>query len=241
MASILGSDNKYAGGLSYSSPAFTMSGGGASVNGGLTFDLPLATVAAFGQQALDFASTNSTNNRGFLNAQLGRADASVERTSTRTFDFLNSGLNTIVSNNQDVQRRISDAGASAQHNANLRLLFQPKAPKGGSKCFITTAICQLENKPDDCYELTLLRKFRDVYMLPRPDYAALVGEYYRKAPAIVDRIKAQPDGGRAMLTMLNQQYLREAIAQIERGDFEHALNTYTHMVAMADDLLTVEA
>ena len=34
-----------------------------------------------------------------------------------------------------------------------------------SGCFLTTATVKYMGKPDDCYELTVLRDFRDKYML----------------------------------------------------------------------------
>jgi hypothetical protein len=35
-------------------------------------------------------------------------------------------------------------------------------------CFITTAACQMTGRADDCYELTLLRNYRDRYLLSLP-------------------------------------------------------------------------
>ncbi|MDD2981362.1 MAG: hypothetical protein PHN80_15520, partial [Hespellia sp.] len=33
-----------------------------------------------------------------------------------------------------------------------------------SLCYVTTAVCRSMNKPDDCYELTMLREYRDKYL-----------------------------------------------------------------------------
>lgn len=35
-------------------------------------------------------------------------------------------------------------------------------------CFITTAVCEAEGKPDDCAELTAFRAFRDGYLKAQP-------------------------------------------------------------------------
>ena len=52
-------------------------------------------------------------------------------------------------------------------------------------CFITTAVCEAEGKPDDCAELTAFRRFRDGWLSQQPDGPALIEEYYEIAPAIV--------------------------------------------------------
>lgn len=52
-------------------------------------------------------------------------------------------------------------------------------------CFITTATCAHEGKPDDCEELMRFRRFRDGWLSSCADGAALIEEYYELAPAIV--------------------------------------------------------
>jgi hypothetical protein len=45
-------------------------------------------------------------------------------------------------------------------------------------CFITTAVCDFLSEPDDCYELTLFRSFRDNWLSFQPDGKQLVEQYY---------------------------------------------------------------
>ena len=58
----------------------------------------------------------------------------------------------------------------------------------GSNCFLTSACVDYMGKADDCEELTALRAFRDGYMASTEDGKALIEEYYRIAPTIVDKI-----------------------------------------------------
>ena len=58
-------------------------------------------------------------------------------------------------------------------------------------CYITTAVCESQGKPDDCYELELLRSYRDGYLLATDEGKELVKEYYNIAPTIVNRIGRQ--------------------------------------------------
>ena len=52
-------------------------------------------------------------------------------------------------------------------------------------CFITTATCQHEGKPDDCAELTAFRTFRDGWLAESEGGQALIDAYYDVAPGIV--------------------------------------------------------
>jgi hypothetical protein len=60
-------------------------------------------------------------------------------------------------------------------------------------CYITTAVCDSMDKPDDCYELTAFRSFRDHYMNQTEERRAMVEEYYHTAPVIVAAISLRPD------------------------------------------------
>ncbi|GHU54664.1 hypothetical protein FACS1894132_09650 [Clostridia bacterium] len=64
--------------------------------------------------------------------------------------------------------------------------FECRKCKSG--CYITTAVCTSLEKPDDCYELTLLRNFRDTFLKNQPDGETLIKPYYEDAPRIVDKI-----------------------------------------------------
>ena len=54
-----------------------------------------------------------------------------------------------------------------------------------SFCYITTAVCKSLNKPDDCYELNLLREYRDQYLDGDKGWRDSCKEYYNIAPTIV--------------------------------------------------------
>lgn len=52
-------------------------------------------------------------------------------------------------------------------------------------CFITTATCRHEGKPDDCAELTAFRAFRDGWLAESEGGQELIDLYYDIAPSIV--------------------------------------------------------
>lgn len=96
-------------------------------------------------------------------------------------------------------------------------------------CYITTAVCEHQNKPDDCYELTLLRSFRDGYLLQLAQGEAMVHEYYDVAPSIVKHINRREDAAR-IYDDIWQQYLSPCIRMIENEQNEECVDLYRKMV-----------
>ena len=60
-------------------------------------------------------------------------------------------------------------------------------------CFLTTACVRSKGLPDDCEELTILRHFRDSYLLSRENGRSDIAHYYSSAPKITIRINELPN------------------------------------------------
>ena len=104
--------------------------------------------------------------------------------------------------------------------------------QGGFKtgfCYVTTAVCQSQNKPDDCYELTLLRHYRDTYMMETPEREQIVKEYYNIAPTIVKHI-SQTDRADEIYEQIWEEYLQPCIRLIEAKEPDSCEELYTKMV-----------
>lgn len=105
--------------------------------------------------------------------------------------------------------------------------------QGGFKknilCYITTAVCECQNKPDDCYELTTLRRYRDDYLMQTKEGRSLVQEYYNIAPRIVWAIRMQPDKDR-IYQNLYKDYLMPCIHYVEEKRNEECKDLYVDMV-----------
>jgi tetratricopeptide (TPR) repeat protein/ribosomal protein L40E len=99
----------------------------------------------------------------------------------------------------------------------------------GSNCFITTAVCTSFSKPDDCYELTAFRNFRNNWLALQPGGKELIARYNRIAPAIVAAIDATPEKN-AIYRGIWDTYLSECLRLIEDGKFEVCRQKYTEMV-----------
>ena len=90
---------------------------------------------------------------------------------------------------------------------------------GGGGCYITTAICEEYGKPDDCYELTAFRGFRDNWLINQPDGKELIDRYYKTAPAVVELINNQKNRTE-IYRHLNDNYLAKCLGYIEVGENE---------------------
>ncbi len=96
-------------------------------------------------------------------------------------------------------------------------------------CYITTAVCESQGKPDDCYELRLLRSYRDEYLLSSKEGQTLVREYYNIAPTIVNRI-ARQENPRQIYDEIWDFWLSDCVRLIENGENEICRKRYMDMV-----------
>ncbi|MCI8853085.1 MAG: hypothetical protein HFI30_08430 [Lachnospiraceae bacterium] len=96
-------------------------------------------------------------------------------------------------------------------------------------CYITTAVCESLGKEDDCYELELLRHYRDTYLMGTREGRALVEEYYDIAPTIVTRINRQENRAQVYQQIWNE-YLKPCIRYIEGQNLQECESCYTDMV-----------
>lgn len=96
-------------------------------------------------------------------------------------------------------------------------------------CYITTAVCETFGKADDCYELTLLRDYRDHYLMSLPDGESLIQTYYDVAPSIVKHIN-QRENCREIYRSIWDRYLAPCIAMIEEGRLQECKECYQEMV-----------
>lgn len=104
--------------------------------------------------------------------------------------------------------------------------------QGGFKnhmCYITTAVCRNLGKEDDCYELELLREYRDQYLMNQEDGKELVENYYDIAPTLVNRIDKKQDANQ-IYQGIWETYLSPCIELIEQNKMEECREVYSDMV-----------
>ncbi len=123
--------------------------------------------------------------------------------------------------------------------ANVGVLHQNRAPvlPGGGggggggccKCFITNAVCATLGKPDDCFELTTLRFYRDEVLRRTAAGRDAIAEYEDIAPGIVQAIAMRPDAVQ-IHHQLFHAFIRPAVEAVSRHEFDLAFTIYREMV-----------
>lgn len=97
-------------------------------------------------------------------------------------------------------------------------------------CFVTTAVCECADLSDDCHALSVLRGFRDSYMMETTDRVEKVEEYYRIAPLLVERINENKDCDE-IYNHLRNSFILPTVKAVEDGENERAETTYKNMMS----------
>jgi hypothetical protein len=227
--------SNFGGSLNFSPMSFNKTADGSwASTGGFNFDLPLATVAAFQNNALAFTANNAQANRGFLNNTIAMQSAGVNNIAQLSAGIGAMGLNAgfqIAQTNANVVKALADNAleygkfSQEQITERTRIETQEANKSGKSGCYFTTAICEHWNMSDDCEMLETMRKFRDEIMLTNPELAPLVSEYYARAPEIVAKINARADSAE-IWEYVGQMYLIPGVKLCRMGANKLALRTY---------------
>ncbi len=132
---------------------------------------------------------------------------------------------------QKLAQAIEENWATNFKNSNIKAATF-ESIKGGFKtklCYITTAVCNTLQKDQDCYEINLLKEYRDQYLFFADQGEAVIHDYYDIAPTIIKRINKSADSERVYHTIWTT-YLEPCIQCIEQNKKEECRDIYTQMV-----------
>lgn len=110
-------------------------------------------------------------------------------------------------------------------------IYKHESSSGG--CFLTSACTEARGLPDDCYELTTLRAFRDEYMAKQNCGNCEIAHYYQVAPAIVAKINAG-DCPKMVFERIYNELVMPCISMIEKSDLEGAHYLYRNYVLLLE-------
>lgn len=104
-------------------------------------------------------------------------------------------------------------------------LDKGNSSEGG--CYLTTACINSKGLPDNCLELTVLRRFRDKILMRQSFSKKAVNEYYKLAPEIVNSINHRGNN----LEIWSDVYkdIRIAVHLALTRDFDGAFKHYKEM------------
>ena len=102
---------------------------------------------------------------------------------------------------------------------------------GSGGCYLTTACmkCYQENFDDNCYELTVLRWFRDNFV-SKDD----IEHYYKVAPIIVESIN-NIEKSDIIYDYIYDNIVDYCVEQIEQGNYDKAYNRYKDSVLILEE------
>lgn len=90
----LSSDNQYKGGLTFNSSNFIVgASSGQNINGGVNFDLPLATIAQFNNQSLDFSNNRADSRLNLVSSVINRAQNQADKVVAGNTDYQKNAMN----------------------------------------------------------------------------------------------------------------------------------------------------
>ena len=128
----------------------------------------------------------------------------------------------LVSRGLDMPKRCKDCIARGNRPTPERR-SDSNSSSGG--CFITTAVCEYFGREDDCYELTMLRSFRDNWLAEQKNGKLEISLYYDCAPKLVEKMKSSNDYAATCEELMNN-YIRPCVELIKRHKEEECRQLY---------------
>ncbi len=98
-----------------------------------------------------------------------------------------------------------------------------------SGCFVTTAVCEILGKDDNCYELETLRNFRDNELLSDDNLKELVYKYYAMSPKLISIIEKQSNK-KEFSQFIFSRHIELIVKQIDNNNFTEAISLYKKMI-----------
>ena len=96
-------------------------------------------------------------------------------------------------------------------------------------CFLSSACIETMGLPDNCQELTILRKFRDEWLFRQPGGENEIKEYYKIAPSIVSSINKETDR-KDVFKKIYEDLVAPSVVLIQEGRRKDAWILYKQIV-----------
>ncbi len=105
-----------------------------------------------------------------------------------------------------------------------------------SGCFLTSACCEYKGLPDDCYELTVMRDFRDNVLAKTTSGQLLIDFYYKVAPGLVEKILLHSH--REEILSWIYEEIEQIVKLVEAKQNNEAITAYVLLVLTAEQKIS---
>lgn len=95
-------------------------------------------------------------------------------------------------------------------------------------CYLTSACLYSRGLPDNCYELEMLRHYRDTWLKKSKEGSVVVAQYYEIAPKIVSAINNKKDS-KNIYDMVYEKMVKPCVELLEQKKFYEAMELYKSM------------
>jgi len=92
-------------------------------------------------------------------------------------------------------------------------------------CYLTSACVEAKGLPDDCPELTTLRRFRDTWLANQPGGKEEIQHYYQVAPAIVAAIQTK-ENAKEIFDDIYRSLILPCVTLIQEGKMDETWKLY---------------
>lgn len=118
--------------------------------------------------------------------------------------------------------------AYSRSNSARENMYNNSRGHQGEGCYLTTAMCNILNYPDDNYYLQTLRSFRDNTLKTNVNYIPLLLVYDMVGPSIAFNLENDKNKEEIANSLFNE-YISQAVISIENEKVEDAINIYMAM------------
>lgn len=145
--------------------------------------------------------------------------------SSRDITRRKDGSITVTDTNSNGCKKTGDGATGILGSLSSATRVNTKSESGNSGCYLSSACAISMGLPDDCIELTILRDFRDNFMLNSKKYCNLVTKYYAMAPAIVNKIDSM-ENAKSIWKKIYDELVIPSVNLIESKKYTAAAKYY---------------
>lgn len=163
---------------------------------------------------------------GIFSQDLNEAENFFKKSMSMGHEKAGEEYNKVKKWKENNARRVQEK--KVNYTARVEYTSSESSSSGGI-CVITSAAVAALHKPDDCEELNTLRRYRDKMKGENPLVAALIKEYYRVAPLLVQKINSEVNAEN-IYSELWENYIEKTYNFICAGENVKATEIYIEMV-----------